>query len=108
MFKKETPFYTYIMATQELKLDSVVTAVINSFKQRAEFGQKKYGTNLDRTDLSVLEWIQHAQEEHMDAILYLEKLKQLHTPKVEIPSNTTPITTPKVMEEDTHLSHWGC
>ena len=61
---------------QPIQLDSVVTSVINSFKQRAEFGQKKYGTNLDRTDLSVLEWLQHAQEEHMDAILYLEKLKQ--------------------------------
>lgn len=56
--------------------DSVVYSVISQFKQRADFGMKKYGTNLDRTDLSVLEWIQHAQEEHMDAILYLEKLKQ--------------------------------
>jgi hypothetical protein len=26
-----------------------------------------------------LEWLQHAQEEHMDAILYLEKLKQEFT-----------------------------
>jgi hypothetical protein len=57
--------------------DSVVFSIIKQFKQRADFGMKKYGTNLDRTDLSVLEWIQHAQEEHMDAILYLEKLKQL-------------------------------
>ena len=56
--------------------DSVVYAIISQFKQRADFGMKKYGTNLDSTDLSVLEWIQHAQEEHMDAILYLEKLKQ--------------------------------
>jgi hypothetical protein len=56
--------------------DSVVYSIISQFKQRADFGMKKYGTNLDRTDLSVLEWIQHAQEEHMDAILYLEKLKQ--------------------------------
>jgi hypothetical protein len=56
-------------------MDSIVTAVIEKFKQRSEFGQKKYGTNLDRKDLSVLEWIVHAQEEHMDAILYLEKLK---------------------------------
>jgi hypothetical protein len=31
---------------------------------------------LDRTDLGVLDWIQHAQEELMDGILYLEKLKQ--------------------------------
>jgi len=56
--------------------DSVVFSIISQFKQRADFGMKKYGTNLDRTDLSMLEWIQHAQEEHMDAILYLEKLKQ--------------------------------
>lgn len=59
--------------------DSVVFSIIKQFKQRADFGMKKYGTNLDRKDLSVLEWIQHAQEEHMDAILYLEKLKQLET-----------------------------
>ena len=60
----------------EEKLDSVVTSVINKFKNRAIIGFKKYGTDLDRTDLSVLDWIQHAQEEHMDAILYLEKLKK--------------------------------
>lgn len=58
-------------------MDSVVTAVINAFKARAEFGKTKYGTDLDRQDLDVLDWIQHAQEEHMDAILYLEKLKQI-------------------------------
>jgi hypothetical protein len=63
-------------------MDSVVASVVESFKKRAEFGQKKYGTNLDRTDLSTLEWIQHAQEEAMDFVLYLEKLKQLHKPKV--------------------------
>lgn len=58
-------------------MDSIVTAVIEKFKVRSEIGRAKYGTDLDRTDLSVLEWIKHAQEEHMDAILYLEKLKQL-------------------------------
>lgn len=57
-------------------MDSIVSAIIARFKYRAEFGKKKYGKDLDRSDLSVLEWIQHAQEEHMDAILYLEKLKQ--------------------------------
>jgi hypothetical protein len=56
--------------------DSIVFSVINKFMERSTFGMKKYGTNLDRTDLSVLDWIQHAQEEHMDAILYLEKLKK--------------------------------
>lgn len=59
--------------------DSVVYSIVKQFIQRSDFGFKKYGTNLDRTDLSVLDWIQHAQEEHMDAILYLEKLKQEYT-----------------------------
>ena len=57
-------------------MDTIVAAIIAKFKLRSEIGKKKYGTTLDRTDLSVLDWIQHAQEEHMDAILYLEKLKQ--------------------------------
>lgn len=55
--------------------DSIVFSIVSQFIKRSEIGKSKYGTTLDRTDLSVLEWIQHAQEEHMDAILYLEKLK---------------------------------
>jgi hypothetical protein len=56
-------------------MDSIVQSVIESFKQRSEFGQKKYGTNLDRKDLNFLDWVQHMQEELMDATLYLEKMK---------------------------------
>jgi hypothetical protein len=55
--------------------DSIVFSIVSQFVKRSEIGKSKYGTTLDRKDLSVLEWIQHAQEEHMDAILYLEKLK---------------------------------
>jgi hypothetical protein len=44
----------------EHKYDSVVTSVISAFQKRAEIGKQKYGTDLDRKDLSVLEWIQHA------------------------------------------------
>jgi hypothetical protein len=62
---------------EQQPLDSVVQAVIQKFKDRAQVGKQKYGTDLDRTDLGVLDWIQHAQEEHMDAILYLEKLKKV-------------------------------
>lgn len=56
--------------------DSIVKSVINKFILRSELGQKKYGTTLDRNDLSLKDWVTHAQEELMDAILYLEKLKQ--------------------------------
>lgn len=55
-------------------------AVIRKFQERSELGQKKYGVTLDRTDLKPLDWIQHAQEELMDGILYLEKLKKELTP----------------------------
>ena len=56
--------------------DSIVNSVIDSFIKRSNLGLQKYGTTLDRDDLKVLDWIQHAQEEHMDAILYLEKLAE--------------------------------
>jgi hypothetical protein len=36
----------------------------------------KYNTTLDRTDLSTLDWLTHLQEELMDAVLYVEKLKK--------------------------------
>jgi hypothetical protein len=57
-------------------MDSIVAAVIKKFTDRSELGIKKYGVTLDRTDLKTADWIQHTQEELMDAILYLEKLKQ--------------------------------
>jgi hypothetical protein len=57
-------------------MDSIVENIINRFKRRAEFGELKYGTNLDRKDLSILDWIQHLQDEMHDAYLYSEKLKQ--------------------------------
>jgi hypothetical protein len=59
-----------------VQLDSVVSSIINQFTTRALMGKDKYGVDLDRTDLSILEWIEHAKQEHMDAILYLEKIKQ--------------------------------
>jgi hypothetical protein len=57
-------------------LDTIVESVINQFRERSEVGIKKYGVTLDRTDLSTLDWISHAQQEAMDFVLYLEKLKQ--------------------------------
>ena len=60
-----------------VQLDSVVSSIINQFTTRALMGKAKYGVDLDRTDLTLLEWIEHAKQEHMDAILYLEKIKQI-------------------------------
>lgn len=56
--------------------DSIVKSVIDKYKERSNDGLKKYGTTLDREDLTPLEWLIHAQEEAMDLSLYLEKLIQ--------------------------------
>lgn len=62
--------------------DSIVNAVIENFKKRSIIGYLKYGTTLDRTDLKYADWIQHLQEELMDAILYLEKIKSHETKRL--------------------------
>jgi succinate dehydrogenase flavin-adding protein (antitoxin of CptAB toxin-antitoxin module) len=56
--------------------DSIVEKVIKKYQERSELGQKKYNTTLDRKDLGIIDWINHAQEEAMDLCLYLEKIKQ--------------------------------
>jgi GxxExxY protein len=62
-------------------MDSVVSSIIQKFETRAQMGKEKYGTDLDRTDLTTLQWINHAQDELMDGILYLQKLKCETTPE---------------------------
>ena len=64
------------LSSPEVKGDTIVEDVINKFRKRSEAGMLKYNTTLDRTDLSTLDWITHLQEELMDAILYVERLKK--------------------------------
>lgn len=56
--------------------DSVVFEIIKEFGERAEKGYNKYGTDMDRTDLSVADWAQHLREELMDGLVYLTRLKK--------------------------------
>jgi len=69
--------------------DSIVFSIVKKFKERAKIGKEKYGTDLDRDDLTLNEWLQHAQEEHMDAILYLEKIKKIIDGKIIIEKHNT-------------------
>ena len=56
--------------------DEIVRSVLKRFNARSWIGIEKYSTTLERDDLSTLEWLTHAQEEAMDFVLYLERLKQ--------------------------------
>lgn len=74
--------------------DTIVSEVINSFILRSDAGIKKYGTSLDRDDIDAAGWLQHLQEELMDATLYVEKLKSLAIKDITI------ITSDSWMEAD--------
>ena len=43
------------------KLDSIVSSIIEQFTERSLKGKEKYGVDLDRTDLDLLDWIEHAK-----------------------------------------------
>lgn len=60
----------------KVKKDTIVEAIVDKFKERSEVGIKKYGTTLDRDDLTTIQWIEEAQAEAMDFCLYLERLKK--------------------------------
>jgi hypothetical protein len=64
--------YDYITIDNK---DSVVYRIAHLLRSRSETGIRKYGTTLDRTDLEVKQWIDHAIEESLDHALYLMKLK---------------------------------
>ena len=56
-------------------MDKNVENVVKQLRDREEEGLRKYGVTTERTDLSPLQWLQHLQEELMDASVYIEKLK---------------------------------
>lgn len=57
-------------------MDSNVERVIQKYTDRAEMGFKKYGVTTERDDLNLLDWLNHLQDELMDATIYVERLKQ--------------------------------
>ena len=62
------------------KYDKNVNNVISQLRAREEKGMIKYGVNTERIDLTTIEWLQHLQEELMDATVYIEKLKdEIHS-----------------------------
>lgn len=64
--------------------DKNVTAVIDKLAQRADVGLTKYGVTTERTDIDLVGWLTHLQEELMDATVYIQRT--LH----EL-SNTLPV-----------------
>ena len=59
-----------------INTDPILMKVMTKYYERSEMGIKKYGTTLENNSLPLMDWLNHLQEELMDATLYIEKLKQ--------------------------------
>ena len=55
-------------------MSKIEDSLIEKIRNRAEAGQQKYGMTMERNDLFLDNWLQHAQEEAMDLCVYLEKI----------------------------------
>ena len=82
MYKKEgkVTIYNDTNSRTVLKTDSIVDSVVDKFIDRARVGKNKYGTNMDRDDLSLYDWCEHSIQEAMDMILYLRKIQKTIDP----------------------------
>jgi hypothetical protein len=54
-------------------MSKTLAALLKDMKDREELGLKKYGCTVDREDLTLRDWLQHAYEESLDKSLYLKR-----------------------------------
>ena len=72
------------MSKQEIEFrDPVVERVVDKFVQRSDVGFKKYGITLNDDQSNLFAWMNHLQEELMDAVLYMQKLKESTTEEMQ-------------------------
>lgn len=50
--------------------DKIVLRVLARFNERSQVGINKYNTTLERTDLSTLEWLNHAPEKRITVLSF--------------------------------------
>ena len=59
--------------------DPVVRRVVDKFVSRSDVGFAKYGVTLEQDPSEMFQWLNHLQEELMDAVMYLQKAKGVYT-----------------------------
>lgn len=55
-------------------MSKIEDKVCNKIKARSDVGEEKYGVTMEDEVLSIREWLNHLQQELMDAAVYVEKL----------------------------------
>tara|TARA_R100001510_G_C7656532_1_gene216623 strand:+ start:945 stop:1187 length:243 start_codon:yes stop_codon:yes gene_type:complete len=74
-------------------MSSIEEKVIAEIRERAKKGKAKYGTTMDRNDLTLKEWMQHLKEELMDGVIYTQKI-------IDIISSDKRIVNAKITFDD--------
>ena len=65
----------YVFDQTNISKDPIVEDVIRTIRLRIKKGIKEYGTTLQDSRESFEDFLNHLQEELIDSVLYLEKLK---------------------------------
>ena len=63
--------------------DKIIERVINKIKSRSDVGYKKYGVTLKDDEQTLDTWLNHIQEEIMDALLYIQAAKHCLEDEIE-------------------------
>ena len=63
--------------------DKIIERVINNIKARSDVGYKKYGVTLKDDEQTLDTWLNHIQEELMDAVNYIEKAREVLRDEIE-------------------------
>ena len=61
---------------KQVIIDENVENVRQMLYNRMQAGYQKYGVTTERTDIDLQGWLQHLQEELLDAAVYIERLKK--------------------------------
>lgn len=61
---------------EDLMKNPILSEIINLFQAQQAKGLEKYGELVNIDAYSVAEWIEHAQQECVDKLVYLEAIKQ--------------------------------
>ncbi|MAI84361.1 MAG: hypothetical protein CMM91_05440 [Rickettsiales bacterium] len=63
--------------------DKIIQQVVNKIQSRSDVGFKKYGVTLYDDDQPLDAWLNHIQEELMDAVNYIEKARMSLREEIE-------------------------
>lgn len=71
----------YMRLVRQVPISATTQLLIDQLIRRDQLGQAKYGTTLDRTDLTHEQWLQHMLEECLDAAGYAAAAIRTNPPK---------------------------